>query len=334
MPKLKVDFSNAIKTLKKSKAKKVILQIPEGLKPRAIELAAEIEEKAGVKVFVFTDPCFGACDLPLKEKELLKADFIVHVGHNEFMAAQKTIYVPATYEIPKKIIKKTTKKIVSKLRKLKIKKVILLTTINFYPYLKIIKETLEKKGFQTITSKGLRTKPGQMLGCDSSSGTKKKEKVQGLVFLGDGVFHPIAVALTVSKPLIMANLLQGKISVFSEKQKDSYVRQRITAIARAKESKVFGILVTTKIGQMRTAKAEKLKKIIELHNRKAFLLAGDMLTEENMLGIKVDCFVCTGCPRIAVDDGRHWKKPVVNPQELLVALGEKKMNELLFVDSF
>jgi len=57
-------------------SKTVGLQFPVGLRTKAVELAQEIEAKAGVMCLVSADPSFGACDVAE-----MPVDLIVHLGH-------------------------------------------------------------------------------------------------------------------------------------------------------------------------------------------------------------------------------------------------------------
>src|SRR3989304_4376824 len=57
-------------------AKTVGLQFPVGLRTRAVELAQEIEAKAGVTCIVSADPSFGACDVAE-----MPVDLTLHPGH-------------------------------------------------------------------------------------------------------------------------------------------------------------------------------------------------------------------------------------------------------------
>ena len=59
-------------------ARLVALQLPEGLKRRALELVDGIEAATDV---VSADPCYGACDLIDGQLEPLGVDLVVHVGH-------------------------------------------------------------------------------------------------------------------------------------------------------------------------------------------------------------------------------------------------------------
>ena len=74
------EIKRILKEIKKSNAKLVGLQFPEGLKTSALAIASEIEEKTGAKVVIFIDPCYGACDL----KELEGMDLLIHFGHTKF----------------------------------------------------------------------------------------------------------------------------------------------------------------------------------------------------------------------------------------------------------
>jgi 2-(3-amino-3-carboxypropyl)histidine synthase len=74
------EIEKCVKEIKKDKAKLVLLQFPEGLKTKALDIAKEIEEKTKCRCLIWADTCFGACDIPL-EVEKLKVDLIIHFGH-------------------------------------------------------------------------------------------------------------------------------------------------------------------------------------------------------------------------------------------------------------
>ena len=66
----------------KQGAKRVLLQLPEGLKPEASRLSM-IVEKAGALSIISADPCYGACDLGDNDANRLGADLVVHFGHSQ-----------------------------------------------------------------------------------------------------------------------------------------------------------------------------------------------------------------------------------------------------------
>ena len=71
------------KEIKKSKAKLVCLQLPDGLKPKATEIARELEQDTNAKILIWSGSNFGACDIPV-QLEKLGADLIVNFGHAVF----------------------------------------------------------------------------------------------------------------------------------------------------------------------------------------------------------------------------------------------------------
>ena len=94
MEELHYDFEleKAVEKIKQEKAKLVCIQLAEGLKPRALEIAKYLEEKTNAKILIWAETCFGGCDIPL-ELERLKIDLLIQFGHNEFgYSKQKIIH--------------------------------------------------------------------------------------------------------------------------------------------------------------------------------------------------------------------------------------------------
>jgi len=77
-----LELEKVVGTIKKNKAKKVLLQFPEGMKPYAQTVVKEVEGKVDCNCFIWLGSCFGACDLPL-EVERLGVDLIVQFGHSK-----------------------------------------------------------------------------------------------------------------------------------------------------------------------------------------------------------------------------------------------------------
>jgi len=60
--------------------KKILVQLPDGLKPMAAEIVDSLS-KTGASVYIWFSSCFGACDLPV---HLDLFDFFIAFGHNKF----------------------------------------------------------------------------------------------------------------------------------------------------------------------------------------------------------------------------------------------------------
>jgi len=87
-----LEIDKIVKTIKKEKAKKVLLQFPDGLKPYSTVISEEIERKSGCECLIWLGTCFGACDVPL-DVERLGVDLIVQFGHSPWKYKRKDIKI-------------------------------------------------------------------------------------------------------------------------------------------------------------------------------------------------------------------------------------------------
>ena len=73
-----LELDRAAGEIKKSKAKLVCIQLPDGLKPLAAGIADELEKKTNAKILIWLGSCFGACDVP----DLKEVDLLIQFGHS------------------------------------------------------------------------------------------------------------------------------------------------------------------------------------------------------------------------------------------------------------
>ena len=116
----------------------------------------------------------------------------------------------------------------------------------------------------------------------------------------------------------------GGAEEMSFKRIEGILRQRFGLIMSCDKAKTFGILIGEKPGQMRRNLALRMKKKLEKHGRKGYLMALEHVGPELIDFYPVDAFVNTACPRIAIDDSVRYAKPLLTPFELEVVLGDKK----------
>lgn len=84
--KYDLELRKIIFEIKKKKAKLVLLQFPDGLKPYATSVVDFLEEKTNAEFLIWFGSCYGACDTPTGlEKIKPKIDLVVQFGHNELM---------------------------------------------------------------------------------------------------------------------------------------------------------------------------------------------------------------------------------------------------------
>lgn len=83
-----IEIDKVVKTIKKEKARKVLLQFPEGMKPYSQVICDEIESRVKCQCFIWLGSCFGACDVPT-EVERLGVDLIIQFGHSSWSYDRK-----------------------------------------------------------------------------------------------------------------------------------------------------------------------------------------------------------------------------------------------------
>jgi 2-(3-amino-3-carboxypropyl)histidine synthase len=281
-----------IDEIKKTKAKKVLLQVPEGLRTKVIDMANDIR-KQGIDVIISSDPCYGACDIPDKEAERLGCDLIVHVGHNKFYK-DFTTKVPVLYFPWTLTYKINWKKFDTS--KIKEERIGLVTSVQHLDMLTDFEKFLKKTKKVVVG--------GQILGCWTKNAEKIEKDVDAFLFIGTGMFH--------------ASALNKKTYVFDlEKQQITeavpYEKKLYANIFKARNAKTYGIIVSSKLGQFDIKKAEEVKKVLEQRDKKAFILILDEITDGKLLGIRVDAFINTACPRIAED---KFSKPIINAKDI------------------
>ncbi len=309
-------------------ARRVALQFPEGLKPQSLEVADEIERITGCICIILGDPCYGACDLSASYRSF--ADILVHFGHSNIPSMEvddNVLFVEVRLDYD------FTGLLQVMLDRLA-PRVGLVTTVQHLHQLDMLKEWLERNGRTVLIGRGDgRIKnAGQVLGCNVTAASGIKDDVDQFLYLGSGDFHPLAVSLATRKPVIVLDPMMQEIRDV-EQLKDKILRQRHGAITLASDAQSFGVIISSKPGQQRKALAEALKAKIIGEGRKAFLIVMDNVSPDQLLAFQVDAFVSTACPRLAIDDYLRYRKPMLTPIELEVALGLSDWDDYVF-DSF
>ena len=84
--KYNLELPKIISSIKKNKAKLVLLQFADGLKIYATTIVDYLNEKTNCEFIIWLGSCFGACDTPTGlEKIKPKIDLVIQFGHNELM---------------------------------------------------------------------------------------------------------------------------------------------------------------------------------------------------------------------------------------------------------
>ncbi len=78
---LDLELDKLISAISKSKADTVLIQLPDGLKPKAKVIQEKVKEQLpSVKLTFWAGSCYGACDVP----NVKEFDLLVQFGHSEW----------------------------------------------------------------------------------------------------------------------------------------------------------------------------------------------------------------------------------------------------------
>ena len=347
-------LDDLVERIKDNDHRLVALQVPEGLKMQALEMMDAIEDNSAAKVVLAADPCYGACDLVHDKMRMMGVELVAHMGHSAMNidSGMPTHFIPVTYDgdpeidpvvpilarhkaiaearMSKKEEELTDEEAqerfldaVGRVAPLSGTRLGLVGSIQHLHLLQEYKERLEKAGFDVeIPIGGARlTFPGQVLGCNYSG---DDPTIGHYLFLGSGDFHPIGLVMHTGKPLALLDPYTGEAGEMSLERIERILRQRMGLIFAVDNANSFGILIGEKPGQMRRNLAIRMKRLLETHGKKGYLLALDHVGPDLIDFYPVDAFVNTACPRIAIDDAVKYDKPLITPFELEVALGEKQ----------
>lgn len=307
-------------------AKRVLLQLPEGLKPEAPRLAA-IVEKMGALPIISADPCYGACDLAIDQANHLGVDLIIHFGHAKMVKHEPipTVYVETRATLA---VEEVVQQSIPLLKKWN--RIGLATTVQHIQTIDQAREILVRAGkIVVVGDAGQINYAGQVTGCNYTNVKSIANEVDAFLFVGGGKFHALGIALSTSKPTVIAEPYENRAYPISD-DAQKMVKKRWTSIQEAASARVFGVIVSLKPGQLHLELGLHVKEAIEKFGKTAFLLAIKELTPESLLEFPtIDAYVNTACPRISLEAPSKFSKPVLTVDEFMVVLGETSWENLL-----
>jgi 2-(3-amino-3-carboxypropyl)histidine synthase len=310
----------------KLSAKRVLLQMPEGLKPEAPKIA-KIVEKTGALAIISTDPCYGACDIAVTEAEGLGVDLIVHFGHAKMVKHEPipTIYVEARATAAVDLAVEQALPLLKDYTT-----VGLATSVQHLQMLNQAREILTRAGKTVLVGdSGQMGYAGQVTGCNYSNAKSIAGEVEAFLFVGGGMFHALGIALGTSKPTIVADPYDNRAYLIKA-QAQKILQQRFAIIQEAKNAKKFGIFVGLKPGQKHLDNALRVKELAEKHGKVAYLLAAREINPETLLEFpSIDAYVNTACPRVSLEATGKFQKPVLTVNEFMVVCGESSWENML-----
>jgi 2-(3-amino-3-carboxypropyl)histidine synthase len=313
--------------VRKAAPRRIVLQVPAGLVRNAHELAERLRTESGAKVVLSARACFGACDFPSRD-EAPGTDLAVVLGHAPIpnvTLARPTVFVEMREPGGE------PERLADLLRSAQLpSRIGLVASIQHLDLLPPLSDALRRRGFTVRVGSGDRrlAYAGQALGCNYTGAESVAREVDAFVFLGTGQFHPIGLAFAVDRPVWSLDPLQATLEPPLDRA--AMVRRRLLAVAAARDARRWGILVSSFAGQNRSPTAAALQERARAKGREAEVLVFDRLDPNDLVGRAFDAFVNTACPRIALDDGELYARPMLTPPEFLMALGELPLEPYRF----
>lgn len=207
----------------------------------------------------------------------------------------ETIFIKSLY----KGFYPISKTIQAKLGKLS-DKIGLVSTIQFSGLLMELKAELEKLGKQVFVSGN-----GVILGCNAINVQKIFDEVDCFIYVGDGKFHPLQMALQLKdkKKIYFLNPKTEQFSEFDWNEVEAFKKRRELMKAKAMNADRVGVLISTKPGQLNLARALGFKDKFENgQGKKAYLFLFDEFDENQLENWpEVTSYVNTACPGLALD---------------------------------
>ena len=331
-----MDPGRVIERLKEIEAKRILLQLPDGLKPHVFDYFNELSKN--FNVIVSSSGFYGACDTGTMD-EWKNVDAVVQLGHTEI--PNVNYKVPVIFE---EYINEDHRSFndldLTELERNNYKNISLAYSIQYRQSAEELSKFLKEKGYNVSMGKhDSRLKyDGQLLGCNFSPLHDQESRNDCHIIVSTGVFHALGAQLSVEKEVFILDMSEPFRLRSMKSEAERHIRRRYANMARALEAKKFVVVVDTKVGQYRMKLAEKMIKEIQDMGKSAVLAYSNESSPVEFENMMADCIIFTGCPRVATDDFDRYKSPILTAQEFNMIFKKKGngkyiMDEIVNVDT-
>ncbi|KAK4455661.1 putative diphthamide synthesis protein-domain-containing protein [Podospora aff. communis PSN243] len=307
-------------------AKKVALQMPEGLLLFATTISDILTQFCpGIETLIMGDVTYGACCIDDYTARAMGCDLLVHYAHSCLIPVDvtkiKTLYVFVDISID------TSHLLASLERNFAPGKTIAMVgTIQFNATIHGVKSALEKAGFKIIVPQIAPLSKGEILGCTSPNlSTYTDSPVDLILYLGDGRFHLESIMIhNPSIPAYRYDPYSRKLTHETYGHEEMHDLRR-DAIRTAKRARKWGLILGS-LGRQGNPHTMALieKKLNDMGIPFVNLLLSEIFPGKLAMMSDVECWVQVACPRLSIDWGYAFPRPLLTPYEALIALEEKE----------
>lgn len=199
----------------------------------------------------------------------------------------------------------------------------LVSTIQFVATLQSAAQELRTvHGFTVVIPQVKPLSPGEILGCTSPSVNISEDAI--LIYLGDGRFH--LESAMIANPDLRAFRYDPYSKEMTAETYDHQLmrKNRWSEIAKAMsgETNTWGLILGTLGRQGNPKVLTHLQELLAQAGKTAVtLLLSEIFPQKlALMNGAVDAWVQIACPRLSIDWGTAFKKPLLNPYEAAVVL--------------
>ncbi|KAG2188853.1 hypothetical protein INT44_003993 [Umbelopsis vinacea] len=323
------EIHKSVWRIQKAEAKKVALQFPEGLLMFACTISDILEAFCGVETLVMGDVTYGACCVDDFSARALGCDFLLHYGHSCLVPVDvtpiNTLYVFVDIGIDTQHFIDTVKRNFEPGKKL-----VVVGTIQFVTALQAARAILEEDYvLQVPQAKPLS--PGEVLGCTSP----RLPDMDAIIYLGDGRFH--LESIMIHNPDLPAFRYDPYDKKFTRERYDHAEMHSLRkhAIATATKAKTFGLILGT-LGRQGSPKIMDYlqESITKAGKSYVTILLSEIFPGKLAQFEDVDAWIQIACPRLSIDWGYAFPKPLLTPYEASVVFGNAEWQSIYPMDFY
>lgn len=333
--------------IEKSNSQHVALQMPEGLQMYSC-IVADILRKFSCAntISILGDVTYGACCIDDLGAKALGADLLVHYGHS-CLVPLTTTAIPCLYVFVE--IRVDVDHLVESFCKTCDvgTRVYVMGTVQFRTAVASAAKSLNERERPATIPQAKPLSPGEVLGCtapadlgqsvESSNIAEMPSKPHVMLFIADGRFH--LEAAMIANPTLRALRYNPYSKTLTdehyETKKMKNIRQNAIERSVLPSVKTFGIILGTLGRQGNPAILRHIRSLLRKHKKNSFiLLLSEIFPKKLDMFPNVDVWVQIACPRLSVDWGHFFTKPILSPYELNVALGEEKWQDVYPMDYY
>ena len=300
--------------------------MPEGLLMFATTISDILTQFCpGIETLIMGDVTYGACCIDDYTARAMGCDLLVHYAHSCLIPVDvttiKTLYVFVDISIDTSHFVKSVERNFAPG-----KTIALVGTIQFNATIHGVKPTLEKAGFNIIVPQIAPLSRGEILGCTSPNlSTYTDQPVDLILYLGDGRFHLESIMIhNPGVPAYRYDPYSRKLT-HEEYGHDEMQDLRRDAIRAAKKARKWGLILGS-LGRQGNPNTMALieNKLTKLGIPSVNVLMSEIFPQKLAMMCDVECWVQVACPRLSIDWGYAFPRPLLTPYEALVALEERE----------